>query len=480
MIQSSLLISGREVSAASGRTFRRCNPVTGEVVSTAPAASPQDVQLAGAAASDAFPAWAATAPSIRRDAMFKAAARLLEASEQIIQAMVAETGAARSWAAFNLKLGCDLLREAGAMTTQLTGDVIPTDKPGSLSYASREPWGVCLGMAPWNAPIILFVRSFAMPLACGNTVVLKSSELCPATHFLIAKAVAEALPAGALSLISHAAQDAPEIVTALIAHPAVRHINFTGSSRVGAIIAQQAGALLKPTLLELGGKSPMIVLDDADLSDAVNAAAFGAFMHQGQICMATGRIIVLNSVADAFVNLLAAKTKTLIASAKGGTALGAMIDASAAARVGTLIEDAVAKGATRYSDGVSDGAVMQPTVLDGVTPDMEIYFAEAFGPIASVIRVKDDSEAIRVANDTEYGLSASVFSQNIKRALTVSKGIQSGICHINGPTVQDEAQVPFGGVKSSGYGRFGGRGGVESFTYSRWMTIETETPHYPF
>ena len=481
MIEAHLLINGNEVTADSGKTFKRCNPVTGALASTAAAASPHDVRLAADAASSAFAGWAATPPAVRRELMMNAAARLLESSEEIVRTMVAETGAAKSWAAFNLKLACDLLREAGAMTTQLTGDVIPTEKPGCLSYASREPWGVCLGIAPWNAPIVLFVRSFAMPLACGNTVVLKSSELCPGTHFLIAKVASEGMPAGVLNLISHASEDAAGIVTSLIEHPAVRHINFTGSSRVGSIIAQQAGALLKPTLLELGGKSPMIVLDDADLSDAVDAAAFGSFMHQGQICMATGRIVVLDSIADAFVDQLAHKAQNLTAGdPNGSSALGAMIGSAAASRIDLLIEDAVSKGAIRLSGSPSNGAFMNATVLDRVTPEMNIYYAEAFGPIAPVIRVADDQDAVRVANDTEYGLSAAVFSKSISRAITVSRQIHSGICHINGPTVQDEAQIPFGGVKASGYGRFGGRGGVEAFTYLRWVTIETQKPHYPF
>ncbi|WP_180736333.1 aldehyde dehydrogenase family protein [Paraburkholderia sp. PGU19] len=463
-------------------TFVRSNPISGEPVSTAAAAAPADAVRAVEAAAAAFPAWSATPPGARREALFRAAERLLESSEAIVAMMVRETGAAKSWASFNVKLGCDLLREAGAMTTQLTGDVIPTEKAGCLSIASREPWGVCLGMAPWNAPIVLFVRAFAMAVACGNTVVLKSSELCPATHYLITKAVTEGIfPPGVINLVSHAAEDAPEIVQCLIAHPAVRHINFTGSSHVGSIIARQAGELLKPVLLELGGKSPLVVLDDANIDDAVDAAIFGAFMHQGQICMATGRVIVLDEIADEFVARFAKRAAGLEAGdpSKGAT-LGALIGEASAQRVGKLIDDAITKGAQRKSGGMQQGAIMDATVLDRVTPEMDIYRAEAFGPVVPVIRVRDDDEAVRVANDTEYGLSAAVFSQNIDRALGVSRRIESGICHINGPTIQDEAQIPFGGVKASGYGRFGGRGGVESFTYSRWITIETKKPHYPF
>jgi acyl-CoA reductase-like NAD-dependent aldehyde dehydrogenase len=482
MSSINLFINGVDVPAASGKAFTRSDPFSGKLVSTAAAAAPADVELAVEAAAAAFPNWSATSPGTRRARMFQAAERLLESSEDIVAMMVKETGAAKSWASFNVKLGCDLLREAGAMTTQLTGDVIPSEKAGCLSIASREPWGVCVGMAPWNAPIVLFVRAFAMAVACGNTVVVKSSELCPATHYLITKAVSEGVfPPGVLNLISHASEDAPEVVQSLIAHPAVRHINFTGSSHIGSIIARQAGELLKPVLLELGGKSPILVLEDANIDDAVDAAIFGSFMHQGQICMATGRVIVVDKIADVFVERFAKRASGLEAgNPNSGAALGAMISEASVERVDKLINDAVAKGAQRKSGGMKKGAVMDATVLDHVTPEMDIYRAEAFGPIAPVIRVCDDEEAIRVANDTEYGLSAAVFSQDISRALTVSKRIESGICHINGPTIQDEAQIPFGGVKSSGYGRFGGRGGVEAFTYSRWITIETKKPHYPF
>lgn len=482
MSETKLLIGGKDVPAASGKTFQHFSAISGELITTAAAAGPRDVELAANAAAAAFPSWSATSPGQRRALIQRAADRLLESSEEIVAMMVQETGAAKSWAAFNINLACNLLREAAAMTTQLTGDIIPAEKPGCLSMATREPWGVCLGIAPWNAPIILFVRAFAMPVACGNTVILKASELCPATHYLIAKAVqTDALPPGVINLISHAAEDAPEVVESLVANPAVRHINFTGSSHVGSIIAKQAGAKLKPVLLELGGKSPTIVLEDADLDAAVDAAAFGSFMHQGQICMATGRVIVVDSIADEFVERLTRKAALLTAGGpEGKSPLGAMINSKAADRIEVLIGDAVAKGAIRKTGGPRNGIFLDATVLDHVTEAMDIYHAEAFGPIAPVIRVRNDDEAVRVANDTEYGLSAAVFSQNINRALTVSRRIESGICHINGPTVQDEAQIPFGGVKSSGYGRFGGRGGVEAFTYSRWFTIETQKPHYPF
>ncbi len=281
-------------------------------------------------------------------------------------------------------------------------------------------------------------------------------------------------------MISNAPDDAPEIVAALIAHPAIRRINFTGSTQVGRIIARRAAGHLKPVLLELGGKAPFIVLEDADLDQAVDAAAFGAFMNQGQICMSTERFIVHEKVADAFAEKLAAKARSLPAGdPRGNVVLGSLVDLKSAQRMDALIADAVAKGGRVLAGGKRDGAVVEATIIDGVTPQMDIYTQESFGPVKPIIRVKSAEEAIRVANDTEYGLSSAIFSQNVKRALALSRKLETGICHINGPTVADEAQVPFGGVKSSDYGRFGGKAAINEFTELRWITIEGPQ-HYPF
>jgi acyl-CoA reductase-like NAD-dependent aldehyde dehydrogenase len=329
--------------------------------------------------------------------------------------------------------------------------------------------------------VILGTRAVAAALACGNTVILRSSEICPGTHHLIGQVLNDAgFPKGVVNVISNAPQDAPKIVEALIAHPAVRRINFTGSTKVGKIIAKLAAEHLKPVLLELGGKAPLIVLDDADLDQAVDAAAFGAFMNQGQICMSTERIVVDQKIADAFVAKLAAKAAKLPAGdPRGHVVLGSLVDLAPAERMDVLIADAVEKGAKLVSGGKRTGTVVEATLLDHVSSNMKIYNEESFGPVKSIIRVRDADEAVRVANDTEYGLSAAVFGQDIKRAMAVARKIQSGICHINGPTVADEAQMPFGGTKASGYGRFGGKAVIDEFTELRWITIEGPQ-HYPF
>lgn len=482
MFETQLLIGGKDVAASGGKTFERRNPLSGDVASRAAAASVADANAAADAAAAAYPAWSALGPNARRALLLKAADNLAARAPDFIARMQAEIGATAAWAGFNVHLASGMLREAAAMTTQIGGEVIPSDKPGCLAMATRELVGVVLGIAPWNAPVILGTRAVAMPLACGNTVVLKASETCPATHRLIAEAIQQAgLPDGVINVVSNAPADAAEVVGALIAHKAVRRINFTGSTKVGRVVAELAAKQLKPVLLELGGKAPLVVLDDADLDEAVKAAAFGAFMNQGQICMSTERVVVDNAVGDDFVAKFAAKAASLTSGdpRQGNVALGALVNVEAVDRVLALVNEAVRQGARLVAGGSRDGAVMSATVLDHVTPEMRIYHEESFGPVACVVRADGEAAAVAAANDTEYGLSAAVFSRNIPRALTVAKRIDSGICHINGPTVHDEAQMPFGGVKASGYGRFGGKAGVEQFTELRWITLETQPGHFP-
>jgi benzaldehyde dehydrogenase (NAD) len=429
---------------------------------------PNSPTAAANAASAAFPGWAALGPNARRTLLVQAASELEARADTFVEAMAEELRASEPWARFNVMLGAGMLREAAALTTQITGEVIPSDKPGLLSLALREPAGVILGIAPWNAPVILGCRAIAMPLACGNTVILKASERCPRTHGLIVEAFASAgFPDGVVNLVTNAPEHAGEVVAALIDHPAVRRINFTGSTAVGRIVALRAAEQLKPVLLELGGKAPLIVLEDSDLDEAVAAAAFGAFMNAGQICMSTERIIVVEAVADEFARRFAEKVGSMPA-----PAVGEQVDEAARADVRALIDDALAKGARDIAPGAA-------TVLDGVTPAMQLYRDESFGPVVGIVRVANEEEAIRVANDSEYGLSAAVFTRDAARGLRVARRIRSGICHINGPTVQDEPQMPFGGTGASGYGRFGGKAGIEAFTELRWITIAGEPGHYP-
>ncbi len=483
MTTISMLINGKKVPASNGATFERKNPLDGTVATTAPAATVQDAVAAVEAAAKAFPEWAAMGPGQRRSLLLKAAQAIEARTDDFIKAVAEETGASAMWAGFNVHLAANMLVEAASLTTQINGEVIPSEVPGNLAMAIRQPAGVVLGMAPWNAPVILGTRAIAVPLACGNTVVMKGSELCPATHGLIIEALQEAgLPEGVVNFVTNAPADAGPVVEAMIAHPAMRRVNFTGSTRVGKIIAMTCAKYLKPVVLELGGKAPLVVLDDADITDAVNGAAFGAFANSGQICMSTERIIVDQAIADEFVAKLTEKARSLPLGdpRKGPVVLGSVVDMATVARCNEMIDDALAKGGKLLCGGKATDTLIPATLIDNVTPDMKIYSEESFGPVKGIVRVNGVEEAIRVANDSEYGLSSAVFGKDVARAWQVASRIQSGICHINGPTVHDEAQMPFGGVKDSGIGRFGGKAGIDAFTELRWMTMQTLPRHYPF
>lgn len=463
--------------------FERMNPMTGEVASSAPAMQPGDMADVARRAGEAFPAWAATGPNARRAVLAKAADALEARADAFVDAMMGEIGATRGWALFNLGLAASMVREAASLTTRIAGEVIPSDKPGCLAMALREPVGVILGIAPWNAPIILGVRAIAVPLACGNSVILKASEICPRTHSLIVDAFAEAgFPDGVVNVVTNAPEDAADVVGALIDAPEVRRINFTGSTAVGRIIARRAAEHPKPCLLELGGKAPLVILEDADLDEAVKAAAFGAFMNQGQICMSTERLIVVDAVADEFAAKLRDKVQAMPVGdpREGNTPLGAVVDTKTVDRCRALIEDALAKGAEQLVGGETLHGVLMPAhVIDRVTPEMSLFRDESFGPVVGIARARDAEHAVALANDSEYGLSASVFTRDIPKGLEIARRIRSGICHVNGPTVHDEPQMPFGGVGASGYGRFGGQAGIDSFTELRWITVETGPGHYP-
>ena len=478
-----LLINGQYRGAENGACYERKCPLDANLITTAAAASANDALAAAHAAHVAQPGWAATSPSERRAILLCAATLLSSKEAQFKEAMALETGASGQWAAFNVHLAADMLIEAASLTTQINGQVIPSNLPGSLAMAIRVPAGVVLGIAPWNAPVILGVRAIATPLACGNTVILKGSEICPVTHGLIAQALQEAgIPKGVVNYITNAPSEASTVVSALIAAPAVKRVNFTGSTAVGRIIAKTCAEYLKPAVLELGGKAPLIVLADADISAAVDAATFGAFANSGQICMSTERIIVDTAIADEFVAQFVRRAAGLSLGDPrlGPAVLGSLVDMSAIERCNALIDDAVAKGAVLRCGGKANSTLMAATVLDHVDETMDIFNEESFGPVKAVVRVNGTEAAIACANNNSFGLSAAVFSQDAAKAWNVAQRIESGICHINGPTVHDEAQMPFGGMKNSGYGRFGGQAGIDAFTELRWITIQTQARHYPF
>jgi acyl-CoA reductase-like NAD-dependent aldehyde dehydrogenase len=482
IVSSDLFIGGVPIAAENGRFFTTTEAVTGAPIANVAAASVSDARRAVEAAAAALPEWAAVSPGERRAILQRAAALLEERAKEIVPLMGREMGATAPWAGFNVRVATGMVQEAAAQTYSMVGDTIPSDMPGLFAMGVRQPAGVVIGIAPWNAPLILGVRAVVMPLAFGNTVVLKASEQAPLTQAMIVKTFVDAgVPAGAINLISNAPEDAALVVEALISHSSTARVNFTGSTKVGRVIAEVAGRHLKRVVLELGGKAPMLVLADADLDKAAAAANFGAFMNQGEICMSTERLIVDAAVADAFAEKLVARASRLAVGAPNdpSSQLGPLVHAGARDHVVDLIEDAKAKGAQVLCGGAHDGLYMEATVLRGVTKDMRIYTEESFGPLVSIIEVNGTDAAVESANDSEYGLAAAVFTENASTGMQVAQRIRSGICHINGPTVHDEPQMPFGGVGASGWGRFGSKAALEEFTELRWITIQTADRHYP-
>jgi acyl-CoA reductase-like NAD-dependent aldehyde dehydrogenase len=478
-----LHIGGEWTEATGGKTFEDNDPFTGDVVANVPAGTREDAKRAIEAAAEAFPAWAETPPAERQRIFLKAADILESRQEDVAAWLTRETGSTFGFAMFQLHFVPGLFRQAAALPYMPMGEVIPSDT-GTFAMGMRRPVGVVGAIAPWNAALILSARSIAAPLALGNTVVLKPSELSPYVGGLLwGEIFGEAgLPEGVLNIVTHAPGEAGPIADELTENPHVRVINFTGSTANGRRLAEAAGRNLKRIVLELGGSNPLIVLEDADLDYAVDASAFGAFLHQGQICMSARRILVEQPIADAFVERLVEKTKGL----KSGdpkeqdTIIGPLITEDALSKVKGRVDDAVEKGAKVLAGGEADGSVYQATLVTDVPEDSELARAETFGPVAAIEVVGSAEEAVRRANSTSYGLSAGIITSDPDRGLALAQQIEAGIVHVNDQPVADEPQMPFGGVKDSGFGRFGGTAAINEFTDLHWVTIQSGTHPFPF
>jgi acyl-CoA reductase-like NAD-dependent aldehyde dehydrogenase len=475
-----LHIGGEWVEASGGKTFEDTDPFTGEAVASIPAGTRGDARRAIEAAAAAFPEWSQTPPEQRQRIFLKAADILESRAEEIASWLTRETGSTFGFAMFQLHFVPGLFRQAAAIPYMPMGEVIPSDT-GTFAMGIRRPVGVVGAIAPWNAALILSARAIAAPLALGNTVVLKPSERSPYVGGLVwGEIFAEAgLPQGVLNIVTHAPGEAGPIGEELTENPAVRVINFTGSTPTGRKLAEAAGRNLKRVVLELGGSNPLVVLGDADLDYAVDAAAFGAFLHQGQICMSARRIIVEQPIADGFVERLVEKTKALKAGdpKERDTIIGPLITENAVATVKKRVDDAVEQGAKVLAGGDADGSVYQATLLSDVPQDSEFAQVETFGPVASIEVVGSPEEAVERANATNYGLSAGIITSDPDRGLALAQQIDAGIVHVNDQPVGDEPQMPFGGVKESGFGRFGGSAVINEFTELRWVTV---SPTHPF
>ncbi|KAJ5766193.1 uncharacterized protein N7511_003809 [Penicillium nucicola] len=458
------------------QTFEVISPYTNKPCWTAAAATPDDAIRAVEAANAAFPAWSQTKPTARRDILLKTAdileSRLETCAEYMRTEMGADVGASQM---FVVPLAIRMLREVASRTTSICGSVPVVETEGQSAIVYKEAMGVILGIVPWNAPYVFGIRSAACALAAGNTTILKSSELTPRCYWAIGQAFVDAgLPAGCLNVIHCAPLDAPAVVNAMIEHEAVRKINFTGSTAVGRKIARACGQNLKPCLMELGGKNSSIVCADADLEVAVQGVLAGAFLNSGQICMATDRILVHTSILPAFTEAL---QKALAAGAAAASQPPTLVNTASKSRVEALIASAIAAGAhfisgsdIPFPTSPDAGVRMAPAVLGGVKEEMALWQEESFASVAACMPFDSEDEAIRLANGSGYGLSAAVFTEDLRRGLAMAKRIQSGAVHINSMTIHDEPALPHGGVKNSGWGRFNTDEGLNEFLVTKSVT----------
>ncbi|MFH8292478.1 aldehyde dehydrogenase family protein [Streptomyces sp. NPDC018059] len=457
------------------------NPYNGEKLASITVATADEVDQAYRAAERAQREWADTNPYARRG-VFERALRIIEdREEEITEAIIAELGGTRLKAAFEIHLTKEFLREAVHLALRAEGRLLPSPEDGKENRLYRVPVGVVGVISPFNFPFLLSIKSVAPALALGNAVVLKPHQNSPVLGgSLVAKVFEDAgVPGGLLNVVI---TDIAEIGDALIEHPVPSLISFTGSDRVGRHVATVCASHFKRSVLELGGNSALIVLDDADIDYAVDAAVFSRFVHQGQVCMAANRILVDRSVEAEFTEKFVAKAASLKVGdpAEPGTHIGPLINSSQADAVSAVVEQAVAAGATALLHGGTEGNVVAPSVLTGLPADSPVLGQEIFGPVALILPFDGEDEAVRIANDTPYGLSGAVHTADIERGVRIAKRVRTGMIHVNDGTVHDEAIVPFGGEKSSGVGRLNGESTVDVFTTQKWISVQYGRSRFPF
>ncbi|MGA1644708.1 MAG: aldehyde dehydrogenase family protein [bacterium] len=463
-------------------TFADLNPSDNSVWATIPDGGRSETRAAIEAAQEAFYEWAEMPFTHRANHLLKVAEIWESRIPEFVAAMQSEGGGWVGKGRFEGGYVAEVFRAAAAMTYGAIGEVLPSEH-GKFSTAVRYPMGVVAVISPWNFPGILSSRGFAFPLAAGNTIVLKPSEDTPYCGGLFFAEVMEeaGIPKGVFNVITCSRENVVKMGDELIENPLVKGVSFTGSTQVGRSIAAKCGAYLKKCCVELGGKDSLIVRADADMERATQAANFGSFMHQGQICMSVEKVLVQRSIFNEFMEKFVARAARLKV---GNTAdpenvIGPLINDRQVDRVKSQLEDAIAKGAKVELGGKIEGRFVYPTILTGVTPAMLVYQDETFGPVVPVIPFETDEEAISIANDTEYGLSSGIITADEEKALQMARQLETGMCHVNCSSVNDEPNVPFGGTKASGLGRHGGRWSMETFTDTRWITLERGGRHFP-
>jgi acyl-CoA reductase-like NAD-dependent aldehyde dehydrogenase len=475
-------IGGEWTGAEAGRMFDDFDPFRGTVVARVPAGTRDDAARAVDAAARAFPAWAELPPAEKQVLFLRAADIVERRRPEIVSLLATETGCASAFAGFQVLTAIRLLRQASNWGYLPVGEIIRSDAPGTFAMALRKPLGVVAGITPWNGAHVLAWRTVVNPVAFGNTVVLKPSEEAPVSAgLLIPEIMAEAgFPAGVINVVTHAPGEAGPIADEFFERPEVRCINFTGSSATGRMLAERAGRALKRCVLELGGYNPLIVLADADLDYAVEATAFAAFFHSGQICMNARKVLVERPIYDTFMDRLLARAASLPIGdpSAPGTVIGPLINQTALDRVSREVDEAVASGAKVLAGGFAEGPCYQPTILADVPAGARIHVEETFGPVLVAQPVDSAEQAVAVANATRYGLSSGIITGDNQRGFALARQIDSGAVHVNDQTIADEPQLPLGGMKDSGWGR-SGPASMDDFTEIQWITTREGTGHYP-
>jgi vanillin dehydrogenase len=475
-----LFIDGEWVQSSRNTVVDDVNPSTGKLYARVQQAGADEVERAIASAYRARESWGGSLVAEREAVLFRAADILTARIDEIRDVLIDESGSTFGKSMFEVAYVIDLLRSAAGDARHVFGETMPMSQPGQLSMTIRRPLGVIAGIAPFNAPFLLAMKKVALALAAGNTFILKPSEETPISGLKIAEIFEAAkLPPGVLNVIPGPAS---EVGAKLVSDPRIRMITFTGSTKTGNYLAVEAAKNQKKFTLEMGGKSPLIVLKDADVSYAVNAAAFGIFFHQGQVCMANSKIIVEAPLYDEFCEKFTRKAEACKVGDphEPDTVIGPLIRRTQCGFIDGHIEDAAKKGAKVLTGGTHKEQFYRPTVLAGVTSDMRIYHEESFGPVVSILRAKDSEDALRIANDTSYGLSSAVITNDLQKAFDLSMRLEAGMVHVNDCTVADEPHVPFGGTKNSGTGREGGRYSMDEMTELKWITVQMGQRQFPF
>jgi vanillin dehydrogenase len=481
MKEYKLFINGEYVPSSTNTLIDDISPSTGKAFAKIHMASAEDIEAAIDAANKAYKSWSKTAPKEREAILNKAADIFERRSDEIREILATESGSAFGKAMFEMGLVADIIRTAAGEAIRVSGQTHATNHPGMLSYSIRRPLGVVAGISPFNVPMGLASKKFAFAMAAGNTFVLKPSSSTAICGLIFGEIFKEAgLPDGVFNVIPCSSSVLGETFQK---DRRVKMITFTGSTEVGRKIAGSAAQNLTKCTVELGGKSPLVILNDADVDFAVDTAAFGVFIHQGQICMAGSKIIVEAGLYDEFCEKFTEKVKNIKVGdpLEPTTVIGPLIEEAQCTFIDGLVEDAISKGAKVLTGYSHEGCFYQPTLLSGVTSDMRIFHEEVFGPVATVLKADDIDHAILMANDTVYGLSSAVVTKDLANAMRLSEEIEAGMVHINGATIMDEGHIPFGGTKDSGMGREGGHFSIEEMTELKWVTVEASgNRHYPF